>query len=301
MKKRFYNISVSLLIQIIILSSVSFAQEITEYGPSNGTLVIVGGAAKDTVIYNKFIKLAGGPDANFIIVPTSGGNRDREGNIREFKEENVIRSWLARGLKNVRMLHTHDPAVADTEEFVRDLRKADAVWFNGGRQWNCVDSYMNTLTLKEFHKVLERGGVIGGSSAGATIQGEYLVRGDTKGSNIVMTEEENHFWGFKFLRKTAIDQHIDARNRWDHIIPVIEKYPDFLGIGLSENTAIVVKGDKFEVIGNWKVAIHDNTTKYHPWEKPYYVLGPGGIYNMKTRKIERLDSGGGENRRNRNR
>ena len=78
-------------------------------------------------------------------------------------------------MMNVHMLHTHDPKVADTEEFAKILRDAKAVWFDGGRQWNFVDSYTNTLTLKEFHKVLERGGVIGGSSAGATIQGDYLV------------------------------------------------------------------------------------------------------------------------------
>ncbi len=75
------------------------------------------------------------------------------------------------------MLHTHDPKVADAEEFVRDLRHADAVWFEGGRQWNLVDSYAGTLTLKEIRKVLERGGVVGGTSEGATIQDGYLVRG----------------------------------------------------------------------------------------------------------------------------
>ena len=85
-----------------------------------------------------------------------------------------------------------DPKVADTEEFAKVLRDADAVWFNGGRQWNIVDSYANTLTYREFHKVLERGGVIGGSSAGATIQGEYLVRGDTSGADVMMTPEPNH-------------------------------------------------------------------------------------------------------------
>ncbi|MFC1734033.1 cyanophycinase, partial [candidate division KSB1 bacterium] len=203
----------------------------------------------------------------------------------------IIASWLRRGLTNVKMLHTHDPAVANTEEFVKDLREADAVWFNGGRQWNIVDSYKNTLTYDEFHKVLERGGVIGGSSAGATIQGTYLVRGDTEGSQIVMTDESAHLWGFSFLRKSAIDQHIDARNRWDDIIPVIEEYPDLLGIGLSENTAIIVQADTFEVMGNWKVAIHDNTRLYYPWEKPYFVIGPGAVYNMKTRTIQRLDNG----------
>ncbi len=47
-------------------------------------------------------------------------------------------------------------------------------------------------------------------------------------------------------------------------------------------------GDKFEVMGKWKVAVHDNTRLYQPWEKPYFVLSPGDVYNMKTRKIEKL-------------
>ena len=107
----------------------------------------------------------------------------------------------------------------------------------------------------------------------------------------MMTAEPNHQEAFKFLRKSAIDQHINARNRWDDLIAVIQKYPKLLGIGLSEGTAIIVKGDTFEVMGKWKVAVHDNTHLYQPWEKPYYVLSPGDVYNMKTRKIEKLGTG----------
>jgi len=263
-----------------------------EYGPAKGTLVIVGGGSTDgTTIMEKFIELGGGPDGKFVIVPTAGGNRNADGTLIAYTEERSIAPWLRRGLKNVKMLHTHDPKVADTEAFASVLRDATGVWFDGGRQWNIVDSYAGTLTYREFHKVLERGGVIGGSSAGATIQGDYLVRGDTSGPNIVMTEEKNHQKGFEFLRKVAIDQHINTRLRWDDIIPVVKKYPNLLGIGLSEGTAIVVKGDRFEVMGKWKVAVHDNTRLYQPWEKPYYVLGAGDVYNMKTRKIEKFADG----------
>jgi cyanophycinase len=165
------------------------------------------------------------------------------------------------------------------------------VWFDGGRQWNCVDSYAGTLTEKAFHDVLVRGGVIAGSSAGATIQSDYLVRGDTSGPDVMMTNEPNHQHGFAFLRRSAIDQHINARMRWDDLIPVIKKYPNLLGIGLSEDTAIIVTGDRFEVMGAWKVAVHDNTRAYEPWEKPYFVLSQGDVYNMKTRKIEKLGNG----------
>jgi cyanophycinase len=263
-----------------------------EYGPPKGTLVIVGGGSLEgTGIIEKFIQLAGGPDAHFVIVPTAGGNRTADGTIREYKEEETIAPWIKRGLKHVKMLHTHDPKVADTEAFAKVLRDANAVWFTGGRQWNIVDSYANTLTYREFHKVLERGGVIGGSSAGATIQGDYLVRGDTSGPNVMMTAEPNHQEAFKFLRKVAIDQHINTRNRWDDLIPLIQKHAGLLGIGLSESTAIVVQGDTFEVTGKWKVAIHDNTRLYQPWEKPYFVLSAGDVYNMKARRVEKLGTG----------
>src|SRR5262249_42753322 len=56
-------------------------------------------------------------------------------------------------------------------------------------------------------------------------------------------------------------------------------------------TAIVVKGDRFEVMGAWKVAVHDNHKAYQPWEKPYYVLSRGDVYNMKSRRIERFGNG----------
>ena len=277
----------------IALSAPIAAQQATEYGPATGTLVIVGGGSTaGTGIMERFIELGGGAEeGRFVIVPTAGGNYDREGSLRVFDEDRVLASWRERGVMNVSMLHTHDAKLADTEAFSADLVQATAVWFNGGRQWNIVDSYAGTRTYDLFHEVLERGGVIGGSSAGATIQGEYLVRGATEGSQIVMTDEENHQLGFEFLRKSAIDQHINARMRWDDIIPVIEQQPHLLGIGLSEGTAIIVTGDTFEVMGKWMVAVHDNTRTYQPWEKPYFVLAPGDAYDMKARRIVKLGDG----------
>jgi len=263
------------------------AQQAPEYGPSTGTLVIAGGGPLNgTGIFERFIELGGGTeDGRFVIVPTAGGNYNEDGNLRAYDEASVLRSWRDRGLRHVSMLHTHDPAISDTPGFLAELERATAVWFIGGRQWNIVDSYAGTRTYDEFHNVLERGGVIGGSSAGATIQGEYLVRGDTRGPQIMMTDEVDHQLGFEFLRNVGIDQHINTRNRWDDLIPVIEQKPHLLGIGLSEGTAIVVTGDTFEVIGKWMVAVHDNTRAHQPWEKPYFVLAPGDVYDMKARRI----------------
>jgi cyanophycinase len=133
--------------------------------------------------------------------------------------------------------------------------------------------------------------VIGGSSAGATIQGEYLVRGDTSGPDVVMTEEKNHQQGFAFLRRSAIDQHVNARNRWDDLVPVIRTFPQLLGLGISEDTGIIVTGDRFEVMGRFKVAVHDATRPHQPWEKSYFVLSHGDVYDMKARRVERYGTG----------
>jgi cyanophycinase len=263
-----------------------------EYGPINGTLVIIGGGSeRGAGILETFINRAGGLDAKFVIVPTANGNTAPDGQLKSYKEDEVLAPWKSRGLKNVRMLHTPDRKVADTEEFVKPLRDANAVWFDGDKQQDLIDSYLSTLTHRELIKVLERGGVIGGNAAGATCLGSYLARGPDAGSNSVMFSQPGREPGFAFLRKSVIDLQVNTRNRWDDLIPVIENQPDLLGIGLSESTAIVVKGDRFEVVGKWKVAIHDHTRVYQPWERPYYLLSAGDVFNMKTRKIEKLGDG----------
>jgi len=281
-----------LLAVTLALSNFALAQEAPEYGPAKGTLLIIGGGnLNGSGIYEQFIELAGGKDKKFVIVPTAGGNKNADGSLHIYKEDEVLKPFRELGLTNAVMLHTHDPKVANTEEFAKTLRDANAVWFIGGRQWNIWDSYGDTLTQREFEKVLERRGVIAGTSAGATIQGQFLVRGAIKSADIMIAPEPEHHSGFAFLKRSAIDQHINTRNRWDDLIPLIKQFPNLLGIGLSEKTSIIVRGDKFEVFGAWKVAIHDNTRLYQPWKKPYFVLSTGDVYNMKTRKIEKLGIG----------
>jgi len=256
------------------------------HGPPTGALVIAGGGnLTGTGIMERFIELAGGPDGKIVIVPTAGGNRAPDGAIIAYYAERVLAPWKRLGLTNVHMLHTHDPARSDTPEFAAMLDGARGVWFNGGRQWNLVDSYSGTRTFRGFHDVLARGGVIGGSSAGATIQGTYLVRGAVSGSQVMMAPEPEHQDAFNFLRRSAIDQHVDARNRWNDLIPVMDRFPDYLGLGISESTALVVRRDTFEVIGKAEVAIHDRTSARAADTPPYARVSPGTRYDMRARRV----------------
>ncbi|MFC1499851.1 cyanophycinase [Candidatus Zixiibacteriota bacterium] len=265
----------------VVVSSCTAAPQ---YGPENGALVIVGGGRVGEDVWGRFLELAGGAsEARLIVVPTAGGSE-------EYDEERVVSTWRNRGVEQVKMLHTIDPEVADTEDFVKDLREATAVWFNGGRQWRLTDAYLNTLTFQEFHNVLSRGGVIGGSSAGATIQGSYLARGAPEGNQIMMSP--GHEESFGFLKNSAIDQHIDARGRWTDLYEVIVAHPELLGIGISEGTAVVVTGDIFEVIGPGKVAIHDARRTFAYGDTVHYsVLEPGEWFDIVSRvKIDKPEN-----------
>ncbi|MDX2034026.1 MAG: cyanophycinase [Blastocatellia bacterium] len=251
------------------LATVAVAPSV---GPKKGALVIVGGGRIPPAIAEKFIALAGGPNANVVHIPTAAEDQ-------ALSRRDDADSPKLFGLKNVTVLHTRNRSEADTERFAAPIRKATGVWFGGGRQWRLVDSYLDTRVHRELRALLDRGGVIGGTSAGATIQGSYLVRGAREGNSIMMAP--GYEIGLGFLRNVAIDQHIDARKRETHLKEVIAAHPELLGIGLYESTAIVVKGDQFEIIGDGKAAITDG--KEHGGQS-YYLLSPGERFDLKGRR-----------------
>jgi cyanophycinase len=265
--------STAIVLGVVAVTGVT-AQQV---GPKSGSLVIVGGAMRDPAIVARFIDLAGGPDAPIVIVPTAGDAAEYDqywSGTRQFREG---------GARNITVLHTRDKKVADTEAFVKPITTARGVFFGGGRQWRLADAYLNTRTQQELQKVLDRGGVIGGSSAGATIIGSFLVRGDTKGNDQMIGD---HVVGFGFLKNSAIDQHLLRRNRQFDMLEVIDKNPKLLGIGIDENTAIVVDGDRFDVIGQGYVAIYDTKPVVQPSGR-FYFLAPGDRFDLVKREATR--------------
>jgi len=244
--------------------------------PVAGHLLIVGGGQLGPEITQRFVALAGGPDALIVVIPTA--------DEREPAANAIEQSFLYRaGARSLTLLHTRDRVIADAESFVAPLQKARGVWIVGGRQWRLVDAYLNTRTQKELLALLDRGGVIGGTSAGATIQGSYLVRGAREGNTIMMAKGYEE--GFGFLRSVAVDQHLIRRKREDDLLTVIDSHPELLGIGIDESTAIVVQGDRFDVIGESKVAIYDHDFGKGLDGKRYYFLSPGVTFDLKTRKV----------------
>ncbi|MES1250096.1 MAG: cyanophycinase [Chitinophaga rupis] len=264
----------------------------TKHGPEKGSLIIIGGNVGSTAsVWNKFTELAGGKEKAKIVVVTTAS-----GDSAAFDKKDVEEVKKETGIKDVVLLHTSDLKEANSEKFIAPLKQATGVYFVGGRQWRIADSYLNTLTHQAFLDVLDRGGVIAGSSAGASIQGSFLWRGDTKGAQILIGD---HTQGLGFLKNSVVDQHLLKRNREFDLLNVIKQAPQLIGIGLDEATAIVVQRDTFEVIGKSYVVVYDYNTIVNSENKhvtagkedytassgPFFFLSEGQKYDLNNRKV----------------
>ena len=210
-----------------------------------------------------------------VYIPTAGSDEELEAQRIKGRGEDYFAEFF--GVSKVSFLHPNDWDEADTEDFVRPLGESNAVFIEGGRHWRLADSYLDSKTHQELLNLLDRGGVIAGTSAGATIQGSFMVRGnsDADDPNIVIGDHQE---GFAFIANIAIDQHIRAREREAELAQVLELHPELLGIGIDEDTAVHVQGDRFDVLGAGHVFVHDGHI-------PYYLLNPGEVYDMKRRAV----------------
>jgi len=144
---------------------------------SAGSLVIMGGGKMTDGIRDRFLELAGGKKARLVVIPTASAGADQP----EVSSSYVF--WQGQNVASVNVLHTRDRHRADDPAFVEPLTHATGVWLGGGDQSKLAEAYLNTAVLRELYKLLDRGGVIGGTSAGASIMSSTMITGgSTKAS-----------------------------------------------------------------------------------------------------------------------
>jgi|WetSurMetagenome_2_1015567.scaffolds.fasta_scaffold02336_1 cyanophycinase len=254
-------------------------------GPKNGYL-IMSGAYHNIYMIQKFLELAGGNDAKIVVIPTARVDEDFE---RYYKE--ILDTFSFAGAKHIKILHTRNRDIANSDTFDIAIREATGVWFTGGLPYRIADAYLGTKFHDELFKLLDRGGVIGGNSAGASIQCDFLPRGDSKDNTIMFGDHQR---GFGLIKNVIIDSHILDRNWQYGMFEALEKYPGSLGIGVDTKTAIVIHRNEMEVIGQRYVAIYDGTfwssysgetTKLPKDTKQFYLLDKGKKYDLLKRKV----------------
>ena len=215
--------------------------------------LFIGGGALPEEMYGEFLKLTG-TDAKLVVIPTATGS--------EIVNKKIIERWHTRGFTNVSVLHTRDSEIADQAEFSASLREATAVWFNGGSQQRIADAYLGTRVEDEVYKLIERGGIVGGSSAGAAIMTKVMISGGRTEPEITT--------GFALLPNAILDQHFLKRNRLTRLIAAVRSHPNLIGYGIDEGTAIVVAGDEYKVVGNsyvLRIQLADDKIKIDAFEQ----------------------------------
>jgi cyanophycinase len=246
----------------------------------NGTLIIVGGGGMPRGLLADFVELAGGKQAKIVVIPISMPDPLPD-------ESRFIEQLKQLGAATVTVLTARTPQSVCAPESMDALRQATGIWFGGGRQWRFVDAYQGTEAEKLLHDVLKRGGVIAGSSAGASIQGEYMARGDPLGSEQIMAL--GYEQGMGFLPGVAIDQHFTQRNRLADLSSLVDRYPQLLGIGIDESTAIVVQKNIAKVVGKHRVCFYDRAQHRASDPDDFFSVANGGSFDLAKKRV--IDAG----------
>ncbi|AMV38749.1 cyanophycinase [Planctomyces sp. SH-PL62] len=218
-----------------------------EEAPRAGSLVICGGGGLPDSVRARFVELAGGAQARIVVVPTASEDADATGpELDEFLEP-----WRKQGVASVKLLHTRSRTMAEEAGFVGQVDQADGVWFSGGDQSRITDAYLGTATEAAFRRLLDRGGVIGGTSAGAAVMSRVMITGGAEKATLGT--------GFGFLPiPVVVDQHALRRSRINRLLGVLGERPDLTaGVAIDEGTALIVDlaGKTFRVAGESYVVV----------------------------------------------
>lgn len=225
-----------------------------------GSLVIAGGGELSQEIHDRFITLAGGDSARIVVFPTANADAD-------LPDQNVDMYWPWKDRTvAATMLHTRSRIQANLSDFVRPLTQATGIWFAGGKQHRIADAYIGTLVEQELKNILQRGGVIGGTSAGAAVMSSIMI---ASGNPIPILRQ-----GFNLLdplinHPCIIDQHFDMRNRLARLFHALKSHPDHIGIGIGEGAALIVNDSDITVMDKnvWICTSDGKSKEYMPGEK----------------------------------
>lgn len=268
---------VASLLSLAWLASFSGSSRAEEMA---GHLVICGGGGLPDSGRDRFVELAGGAKARIVVVPTASASAD--GLPQELDE--FLAPWRKRGVASAKLLHTRSRTKADDPAFAAQLDDADGVWFSGGDQSRVTEAYLGTATDAAFRRVLARGGVLGGTSAGAALMTRVMITGGTEKAGVGE--------GFGFLSDVVVDQHALRRSRLNRLMGVVAERPDLkAGVAIDEATALIVdlKSGRWQVGGTSYVVVLRPARDGNPVRIDVYHEGERGAlgtWGIADRAIE---------------
>jgi cyanophycinase len=229
---------------------------VPRYPSTTPTLFIIGGA-EDRVgkasLLRQFVKLAGGRRARLVLVPTASSFQDEV-------TASYTEVFTRLGAPSVDVVNPATRAEAHDPALVALVDSATGVFMSGGSQLRLSQMLPGTPLGDALHRAHERGTVIGGTSAGASIMSDFMISMGEEGVTPRQRGSQMSA-GLGLVRGVVVDQHFDQRSRYGRLMSVIAPSPHLLGIGIDEDTAIVVTDRReFTVRGAGAVFVVDCTT-----------------------------------------
>lgn len=227
-------------------------------------------------ILSRVVKESGGVDSNIVIIPTASS-------IPEEVGENYLNAFGKLGCKNLKVLDIRDRTQSEEEENIAIIEQANCIMFSGGNQSKITELIGGTTLHKlMMNKYINESFVIAGTSAGAMCMSSEMIRGGSstesfiKGA-VIMGE------GMSFIPELVIDSHFIRRGRFGRLAEAVARYPKLIGIGLAEDTGLVIKNCNIvEVIGSGMVIIFNPRKLKHNNQNSVEVGTPMSLVNLKT-------------------
>ena len=263
---------------------------------STKTSIMIIGGAEDKIhgreILRTFFNRSGGQEAKLAIIPSAS----REPLLVGDRYRNIFSDM---GAKEITIFDIRDREAANASQWQSFLEECTGVFMTGGDQLRLCGLLADTPVMETVRKKAQAGEItLAGTSAGAAVMGEYMIAGGGSGEspNRSLVDLTT---GLAIVPQLLVDQHFHNRNRMARLISAIASYPDRIGIGIDEDTCVIVEGDGLlSAIGKGTVTIVDpeNMTGNNYSEVgatdplslcnlKVHLLCHGGRYNMHSREI----------------
>lgn len=258
-----------------------------------GPLLIIGGAEDregECEILREFVRYAGGTKARIVVITAATDLPLEVG-------QQYIRIFENLGAEDARIIDTRSKEDAYSSTVLEDVDKATGVFFTGGDQAKIVNTIKDTDLDKAIHRRFAEGMIVAGTSAGAAIMPDIMIFDGDSETNPRM-EIVKMSPGMGFFPGVIIDQHFLQRARIGRLISALTQHRKaVLGFGIDENTAILVIGNKIQVIGENAVTIIDESDMSHSnidnilkdeglaiCNAKLHILPQGYEFDLETRK-----------------
>ncbi len=217
----------------------------------DSVVVLIGGCEDLTgkkEILSKLVKLAGGKRARLVTITAATCRPERT-------EELYTQAFQSLGVTKHVIGFNRSPRSVG-RELLDAIEQATCIFFGGGDQVRA----MNQLVAHQLHDVLSRrcreGVVMAGTSAGAVLMGETMITG--RPCEVLARPGAVQLRpGIGLVKNVLIDSHFSQRRRFGRLAVAVTRHPHCLGIGIDENTAVILRGASAEVLGSGTVTLID--------------------------------------------